>query len=382
MGNRENETLSRMAPGGHGGDVYGKHIRIDFSTSISPLGIPDTVRQAYLAAAGSLSQYPDVSCGKLRAALSDRFRVPAERIVCGNGAAELIFAAASALRPRRALLTAPGFSEYERGLLAAGCRDIDIYRCRREDGFRIRPDILDRITEDTDLFFLCNPQSPAGLLTDQDLLEEISACCRAHHVLLVLDECYMGLLPDPERHSLKRHLRQEGGAEHLFIIDAFTKTFAMPGLRLGFGMTGSRALTDRIRAQLQPWSVSVPAQAAGCAALKDEAYLKEARSAIREEMAFLTEGLEKRGVWHTDSDANFVLFEAPEDFGQICLEHGVLVRDCSSFRGLETGTRKSAGTSEDGRQFSQRQRYYRAAARSTGEEEELLQVLDAVLCPV
>lgn len=132
----------------HGGDIYSAEYQLDFSTSISPLGIPEGVKKAYLEAAGTIGQYPDVRSRALRSALSISLSVPEDWIVCSSGAAEMIFAVANAARPKRALLPVPSFSEYEAALRLSGCSDIRFYEEREELGFLIREDILDDITDE------------------------------------------------------------------------------------------------------------------------------------------------------------------------------------------------------------------------------------------
>ena len=95
----------------HGGDIYSRNIEMDYSANISPLGIPKRSEEAILASLDRLVHYPDVECRSLRAMLSEKEGIPADFILCGNGAAELIFALTQALRPKKALIAAPGFAE-------------------------------------------------------------------------------------------------------------------------------------------------------------------------------------------------------------------------------------------------------------------------------
>ena len=110
----------------HGGDVYtamenGLERPLDFSANIGPLGLPPAVAEAARRAVGSCDTYPDPLCRRLTAALAEAEGVPADWIACGDGAAELLFRFACALRPKKALLLAPGFAEYEQALGASGC---------------------------------------------------------------------------------------------------------------------------------------------------------------------------------------------------------------------------------------------------------------------
>ena len=105
----------------HGGDIYSREIAMDYSANISPLGLPRRSVEAIRASLERLVHYPDVECRSLRAMLSEKAGIPADFILCGNGAAELIFALANGCRPKKALVAAPGFAEYEQALSGCGC---------------------------------------------------------------------------------------------------------------------------------------------------------------------------------------------------------------------------------------------------------------------
>ncbi|HCI73189.1 MAG TPA: threonine-phosphate decarboxylase [Lachnospiraceae bacterium] len=340
----------------HGGDIYSASYRMDFSVSINPLGTPHSVRSAVIRSTASLGQYPDVRCRDLRRKLSDRFRIPAHWITCGNGAAELIFAVAQAVKPQTALLVCPGFSEYERALRVAGCQDLRFYLCPRSGGFRIGEDILEQITEDIDMMYLCNPSNPTGILSDQELMVRILEKCRDNKVVLVVDECFLEMTSDPSRHTLMGYIADN---PNLLILRSFTKTYAMPGVRLGYCITNNRQMTDRIRDSIQPWPVSIPAQMAGEAALEEEDYLKEARELIQKELRYLKQSFEVVGIQFYDSAANFLLFEGPKNLLELCAKKGILIRDCRNYRGLGTG-------------------YFRASVHTRRDNEELCGVLSDI----
>ena len=291
----------------HGGDIYTRPYRIDFSANINPLGTPPAVLEAACRGVSRAADYPDIHCRKLRQAISRREEVPADQIICGNGAAELIFALAQAVKPRRALLTAPGFAEYEQalGILGDGCRT-EFYLCRKEQGFRLEEDYLDRIGEELDLIFLCNPNNPTGLLIDPNLLERIMKKCRDCGVLLVLDECFNGLLPDGETHSMKKRL---AGTPNLFLLKAFTKLYAMAGLRLGYGLCSDEKLLEKMHRVMQPWNVSIPAQEAGTAAMEEREFEQKSREYVARELEFMKREFGRLGITFYDSKANYLFFE-------------------------------------------------------------------------
>lgn len=248
----------------HGGDWAGYQAErggqpLDFSANISPLGLPERVRRAAVRALDTAERYPDPLCRALRAAIGEAEGVDPAWVLCGNGAAELIYRVVLAKRPKKALVTAPAFSEYEAALELAGCRT-DRFLLKEEDGFALNGEFLEAITPDMDLVFLCQPNNPTGRTVPRPLLAAAVERCRAGGGLLVLDECFCGFLDDPDAFSLKDLL---GGHGNLLILKAFTKLYAMAGLRLGYCLCSDAALLDAMGSAGQPWGVSGPAQAAG-----------------------------------------------------------------------------------------------------------------------
>lgn len=336
----------------HGGDVYSRDYKIDYSANINPLGPPEGVLRAVRESAAMIQNYPDVSQRRLRQALAEQEQVPEEWLVLGNGAAELIFALCMAKKPGRALLALPGFAEYEEALRACGCR-ISWYERKEERGFLLEEDYLEKITPGMDMLFLCNPNNPTGTLTDRTLLRRIADRCRKYHVLMAVDECFIDFTDQPEEYSVKSWI---GEYPNLFVLKAFTKLYAMPGLRLGYAICGDRQATELIRGVTQPWNISVPAQEAGVAALQEKEYVKRSRAVVKEERACLTQGLRSLGFTVWEGGANFLFFKGDADLAGLCEKRGYLIRDCSNYRGLSKG-------------------YFRIAVRTRRENEELLEAL-------
>ena len=251
----------------HGGDlvaaraVWGGEV-LDFSANLNPLGMPESVRQAAVGAVKEAVHYPDPLCRALSAAIARRDDVAPEQVLCGNGAADLVFRLAFSERPRRALVTAPTFSEYEEAVSAAGCRVVR-HVLDPERDFDLTEAVLDDLEPGLDLAFFCTPNNPTGRVIRRELMEAILEKCRAAGIRLVVDECFLALSDGGEEASLAGYLEQY---PNLLLLRAFTKSYAMPGLRLGYCLSADTALLDRLSRCAQPWSVSGPAQAAGLAA--------------------------------------------------------------------------------------------------------------------
>lgn len=339
----------------HGGDVYRHPNVLDFSTNTNPLGTPDSVMEAAARSMQNISRYPDVLEEKLIHRLAQYEQVPEEWLICGNGAAELIFSFVLANEPEKALIASPTFAEYAQAVESVNCR-ILWYEIKEDQDFRLTEKYLDALTPDLDLICLCNPNNPTGITIDPNLLTEILKRCRKNNTLVLLDECFQDFLDDPDKLSRKKDLPDY---PNLFILKAFTKRYAMPGLRLGYGICANAEILDRMHRVVQPWNVSVPAQAAGAAALDEEEYVQWSRKLVREERDFLKEGLKKTGFRVFDSEANYIFFKGPEDLKERALERNVLIRSCSNYHGLSEG-------------------FFRVAVRTHPENEKLLQVLSEV----
>ena len=316
----------------HGGDIYKNRIALDFSVNVNPLFIPETVKSAVREAADHLDAYPDPYCSRLRAKLAQAMHADEDCILCGNGAAELIYQLVFALSPQKTLLPVPSFADYEAALKAADCAPT-YYYLKREDGFLLTEDILSAIDEDTDLIMLCNPNNPTGRCIDRALLERILDRCRETDTWLFVDECF-GELTDTETPSLTDRLQP---GDKVFLLRAFTKIFAMPGLRLGYAICPNAELVDRVCTQTQPWNVSTPAQAAGIAALDCEGWGEKTRILIREEKAYLVRELEGMGISVLPSDANFLLLSGVPGLYEKLLAKGILIRNCDNYHGLGEG---------------------------------------------
>ena len=189
----------------HGGDVYKYKDCLDFSANLNPLGTPESVKQAIIHSLDHIAQYPRVGCGVLREKIAESEGVKAEEVICGNGAAEVIFTLCHAVKPKRALIPAPTFAEYGQALASTGC-ELEYYMLTENDSFVLSEAYLDILHKGLDMAFLCNPNNPTGMLIPHRLLKKILEKCRKLDILLVVDECFLDFVKDPEEYSLKRSL--------------------------------------------------------------------------------------------------------------------------------------------------------------------------------
>ena len=317
----------------HGGDVYKNRVTLDFSANVNPFGTPEAVKSAICAATEEISRYPDPYCMRLREKLAVLHGVSADAILCGNGAAELIFSFVSAQKPKNVLLPVPSFAEYEAALRFAGVEPL-FYPLLRENDCSLTEDVLAAITEDTDALMLCSPNNPTGRCVEKGLLFKILNRCRETGAWLFLDECFADLTDEDKAFSLIGSLQDD---DRVLILRAFTKTYGMAGVRLGYAVSKNRGLLLKMSETVQPWNVSTVAQYAGLAALDCPDWAQKARALFRTEKAYLMKELSALGVSVLQSDANYLLLSGVPTLYERLLEKGILVRDCSNYRGLQKG---------------------------------------------
>lgn len=346
----------------HGGDIRGFLERygaepLDFSINVNPLGAPKEVQRAICDAAKDVDRYPDPLCRDLRLAIAQNEKVRAEQIYCAAGAAEIIYRLVWALRPKRALIVAPTFSEYALALKTQNCA-IERHELKDEENFALTPKILPQLHDELDIVFLCNPNNPTGRCINSELLCEILKRCAKYNIRIVVDECFLGFSPHHESRTLVTFLSQY---KQLIILKAFTKLYGMAGVRLGYCLSDDAQLLERLYNIGPPWNVSSLAQKSGMAALGAKDYLGKSRAIISAERPRLQTALTELGFRVINSESNFILFFSPmEELQEKLCQNGVLIRDCSNFEGLKQG-------------------WHRVVVRTPQQNDRLIQAVKACL---
>ncbi|MEW6547666.1 MAG: threonine-phosphate decarboxylase CobD [Bacillota bacterium] len=339
----------------HGGRIWeaarnlgaDPHKILDFSANLNPFGPPAAVIALLRERLGDVAHYPEPRGGGLKRALADHLGISPDRLVVGNGAAELIWCFCRVVSPRTVLIPSPTFTEYARAVRACGGEvhhlpmNPEIFRFPLEQ-------LLAALRSGCryDLVVVCNPNNPTGTLAATEELDALLAAVRGTDTWVLVDESFLGFLPEPgaasvRRLPLARHAR-------LAVLDSFTKLYCLPGLRLGY-LTGPPDLVSKIEETRDPWSVSVLAQAAGLQCLREQEYLARTRASLPLFRTALSEELSRiPGLRVLPSTANFLLLRL-----RVCIQGRagparvaasqlakrlILVRECSDFAGLEDGS--------------------------------------------
>ena len=256
-----------------------------------------------------------------------------------------------AIKPKNAVVAAPCFAEYEAALECVGAK-VEYYQINHNT-FEIEDDFMEMFEYKPDMIFLCNPNNPTGILINDRLLERIIKECDRNGVRIFLDECFLDFTGQEDKLSyVKNILRYRG----LFVLKAFTKMYAIPGIRLGYGITYDKELIGKMYDAGQPWNVSVLAQNAGIAALDEDKFAADTVSLISKEREFICTNFQRMNIKHWKSCVNYIFFMHKKGLKEELLNRGILIRDCSDYKNLTDG-------------------YYRIAIKSHKDNVKLIDAL-------
>lgn len=354
----------------HGGNVwqasaqYGRDVEkiLDYSANISPLGTPESVKQAIRDSLDYLIHYPDPDSVLLRQELAHHLLVGMEKIIVGNGSVELIYLLAKMIKPKQALLLHPTFSEYEFAIQSEGGR-IKVLQLQAAKDFQIEVEEVLAALHDVQMVFLCNPNNPTGCLTKRENILRILDAAAAKNIFLIVDEAFLDFVENGEEFSLLPYINQY---DNLFILRSLTKFFALPGLRIGCGIGNEKVLNSMTNLR-EPWTVNSLAQAAALQALRDQEYARKVKETIWTEKEFLYQELNKiAGIHAYQPSVNYVFLSIQKtgmtatQIQEAIAKEGILVRNCNSYPFLG-------------------ENYLRVAVRTHPENEQLLLALKKIL---
>lgn len=339
----------------HGGDIYRNNVKYDFSVNTNPLGVSKAVKTALHQAVDQCQEYPDIMAEKLKKAVSEWLHVPQEYLLFGNGASELFAAIVHAFLPKKTMIPVPSFYGYEYAAKMAR-RQLVFYKMDSEHDFCLDDNFF-KVLDDSEiaLLFLANPNNPTGKLLETSYLKKLLCICQDKGIFVVLDECFIEFCS-----SGSSMLGELAEFENLIIVRAFTKSFALPGVRLGYLVCSNIVLLESLREQLPEWNISCFAQEAGYLCTKQTAYLEQTIDYVRKERSYLTEHLGKMDLKVFSSTANFIMVYSPKPLYEALLKYEILIRDCENFRGLTKG-------------------FYRIAVKTRAENEILVNTIERIL---
>ena len=333
----------------HGSDlekiekIYGinKEKIVSFGANVNPLGISPMLRDALSQHPDSIAAYPDREYLGLKLELSEYCHVNPDSILPGNGSTELISLFIKALKPEKALILGPSYSEYEHELQSISS-GYEYFPLKEEANFYLEDtaELFARLEsclaqKENSLFILCNPNNPTSSAIHIDLLTKIVGFCKRYAITVMVDETYVEFSKFPEQITalpLTEHF------DNLIVLRGISKFFAAPGLRLGYAITSNSILRNQFLALQQPWSINSFAAHHAGAMFRDQLYIIRTRNLISSERErVIDQLLEIPGLKVYPPVANFVLiriidsdYSAASLFNAAITE-GLMIRDCSDF---------------------------------------------------
>ena len=350
---------------GHGGNIaqiarlHGifEDSIIDFSANINPLGLCPNVLEAMIQSLDNIVHYPDITYYDLKRAIANYENIKEEQIILGNGAAEVIFNVVRALQPKKALLFAPTFSEYEDALKSMECQ-IEHYILKED--FKLEDGFIDAIKEGIDVLFICNPNNPTGVLTPKEFILKVLKKAVQTKTKVVVDESFLDFVENKEDYCMISDVNQ---FKQLIVVKSLTKFFAFPGIRVGYGVLSDQHLIEQINKIAVPWAINTVANFGAQVALTQTEYISKTLTYVKEENEFLYTALEKFDSLTVYRGAvNFLFFKCKVslDLKQELLKDGILIRSCDNYVELSAG-------------------FYRVAVRTRAENLALINALEGIL---
>ncbi|MBN1167864.1 MAG: histidinol-phosphate aminotransferase family protein [Methanospirillaceae archaeon] len=313
----------------HGGQV--KRFReefngsfLEFSASLNPISPKLTVPSDTTA----IKEYPDDSFTKLKMIIARFHNRNPDEVVVGNGSAEIIRSFCHAVLQNNATAHIPGhsFGEYAQSARICGAT-------------------VSRNTSGAAATFLCNPNNPTGELCRRDDILAYGDDVHKEGGILFVDEAFLDLARPKESIA-------DVSSPHLFVMRSLTKSFAIPGIRFGYGL-GDPSLVAMMEMIRPPWSVNAIAEEMAIEAFSHINDLCVSRSYIRRERSYLLDQFFLMDLLAYPASANFILLRIKSPVARVCsamVQRGILIRDCTSF-GLPDCIRVAVMRHEENRQL-------------------------------
>ncbi len=352
-------SIRRHSPVIHGGKIPSKNSDqkiIDFSSNITPLGIPSSVKSIIKKNFDKIGFYPDPNSEKITLNLEKYTHLPKSNIIVGNGAIEILynFCYAFLSKTTKVLIHIPTFQEYETAVKLNDCK-ISYY-----NSINLSKDLDSFILQipKNGCIFLCNPNNPTGELLSKKELLAIIIKAKKLKTLVFIDECFIELVPDYDE-SVISYVKKY---DNLFILRSLTKSFGLPGIRIGYAC-GSKEIIKILQKIKIPWSVNSIAQDAANEVIKNKSHITKSNFIIKKELKYLNKLISSiDGFECIPSSTNFILIKTKYNSTYLqkkLLKNKILIRDCKNFRGLN-------------------EHYFRIAVKSHRDNVKLVSALESI----
>lgn len=352
------------ASGGHGGNIHmlarnstSRDTLMDFSANINPLGPPAWLRNVISRAVSDVVHYPDPECYEFVQAVGARYNVAPQTIVAANGTTELLYQLPRILHCKRAIIPVPSYIDYRKVMDLEGIEVVE-FPLVPDNNFTLDCKALEGMLHDDDVVILGSPNNPTGNLVNSSTLSALAATFP--HTTFVIDEAFLDFVLEGQSVA--------GTAENIITLHSLTKFYAIPGIRLGFGIF-PRSLADALKRILPPWSVNTIAQNVGARLFGDEDYFEKTRSTVnqlRRQQFERLRCIDALDVFPSSANYHLIRITTALKADELCKrllqrERGpnIAIRVCGNYSGLDNS-------------------YFRVAVRDQEDNERLVDALNMV----
>ena len=326
-------SIIRHIPVIHGGkDHLIKPDVIDFSSNITPIGVPKSVKTILKKNLDNIQRYPDYNSSKVISSLTKYTKLDKTYLMVGNGAIEIIynFCFAFLSKNTKVLIPVPTFQEYEIAAKLNNCKVSYFTTMNLSENL---DQFLSKIPKQG-CVFLCNPNNPTGKLLSKNQILVIIKTAKNRSSIVFIDECFIEMVPDSNQ-SVISYVKKY---DNVFVLRSLTKSFGLAGIRIGYAASSKQMIKILQKIKI-PWSVNSLAQDAASIVLKNKSHIKKSNYVIKKELNYLMNTISQLiGFNCYDSTTNFILIKTKHNstkLQQKLLKHKILIRDCKNFRGLD-----------------------------------------------
>lgn len=330
---KELAALPKTVHGGQGWKLEGIE---DYSHNLNPFGPPEDISELLAAAGVEVGHYPDDSCLELKGAISKAYGVSDENIIVGSGSSDIIrnFPNTFLALGERCLIPRPSFAEYAHQCRIAGAEVVKM-ELMKENDFRLDPQQLSESIPEVKAIYVCNPNNPTGRIEPREKILKIAKECLDNGTMLFLDETLLELVPGHEDISCVRYVDEY---PNMVIAGSLTKSFAIPGIRIGFGFGSPDTIAEMDKVRMT-WNVGYAEQSVAKILIEERmGHVNAAAKTMAEESVRMNKRLSEVGFSEGEVSDSFFYFRPVEHLGVKASEvnvemhrNGVSLRDCASF---------------------------------------------------
>lgn len=306
----------------------------NYSGNVNPLGLSPSLKEKLIANIDLVTSYPDPDYTLLKQNIAAYTTASADHILLGNGSTELIAHYIDYVNPKKALIIGPTYSEYEKKIKTLHA-EVHYLPLKAENDFKLNlTEILKECDQTFDLLVLCNPNNPTGTLIDARDLYPLFDLCKSYGIYILIDETYMDFVDS----SVKSAISLVESYSNCIILRGFSKFFAAPGLRLGYGITSDLHCHEHLENQRHHWSINSLAAFAGKELMIDHEFISNSRQFISDERNRIVSILsEEKDLKVYPTSANFFFVEllnpnhSSHSLFEYLIKKGMMIRNTSSF---------------------------------------------------